>query len=107
MISGSIASPPTRSGRGSKKADIRRPRSSETGSPTIPADPSPRHDLPNDRLAVVAVFDLAARRHEVARALGEALIREISAPRVTEQHDDAAVGQTAEPARDPVGHRPF
>ena len=52
-----------------------------------------RQNLPDDAVAGVAVLDLAARRHEIAGAFGEARRRQISASGVAEQHKTAVPGE--------------
>jgi hypothetical protein len=60
--------------------------------------------LPNNRLPVFAVLDLAAGRHHVACAVDESGAREVGASRIAEQGEGAAGSQHAQPARDPVCH---
>src|SRR5260370_2826503 len=88
-----------------------RPTSKFTCALTRPTDlprsfRAGRQHLPDDPVASVAIFELEARWHEIARALGQTLGRQVAAPGVAEQRDAAAPGEDTQPARAPAGPLP-
>jgi len=68
-------------------------------------DVSERQHLPDDAVAQLTVFELAARRHVVAGALAQAVGRQIGSPGIAEQYKAASARQSAQPSRNALRHR--
>jgi hypothetical protein len=81
---------------------IRQGRSWAIGFRAALTDLSPGEHLPDDRLSVVAVFEFAADRHDVAGALDHPRPRQIGASGVVEEHQTAPGRERSQPWRNPV-----
>src|SRR5271155_2844323 len=68
---------------------------------------SSRQHLPYDPIAGLAIFELEARRYDVAGAFAQALARKICAAGGAEQHKTAVPGENPQPRDHPIGHCPL
>src|SRR5208283_4576269 len=68
---------------------------------------SSRQHLPYDPVAGFAIFELAARRYDVAGAFAQAVARKISTPGIAEQHKTPVPGENPQPRDHPIGHCPL